>query len=655
MISHSRVELLLAEAIDFDLAVASAREVAEHLASCPACAAYAAALRTDAERVSQMPRHHAPPRVRAALEQAARRPARRAGGRVQLLLAAALLLGLLLGAALLVGSRLQRPDDLLPAWAWSRHEGTVAMPFVMGAGSGVVVGFRGDESGLEAVRSTDGITWTAVAAIDPLDKARVAAIAAKAGGGSDAFVAVGSSTEASEIGRAAAWVSDGAGGWNRAPDGPDLGNASGSGGSDMTAVAWGQGKWVAGGAEWNESVGQDGVTWTSPDGLNWSRATLPDAGLGIMGLVAGGPGFVAVGSSESVEGDMMPGAHVGIWTSVDGTIWTRVPDGPIFANSTISAVVSGGPGLVAVGSTIDPIDPNGVFFPAIWTSADGLTWTKEATPTDPNPWVSVEGSLQGRIISNVVATPEGFVAVGTEFGLTSKFLQRAVVWTSRDGRSWARVPHDPVFDGGEDSGFRYGMRAVYLIGNRLIATGETPGGPTVWVSPPEPGTLPGQGGTTPEPGATEPDGSAPASFDVGAATFHADACTALLELELAVGNGAGVRGPEAKALFDALDARDPEAILAAVPPVRNHLNRAAEIVANWSRWPPGEETFGWLNPFVPQLLTNVDDIERDARAGIAPDADWVALMNEEIATGFTRIREATQEAFRQAPPEWSAC
>lgn len=562
----------------------------------------------------------------------------------------------LAGVALaLVGCGVAAPETSPRGTSWSRHEGMVAMPFVIGAGSGVVVGFRGDESGLEAVRSIDGITWAAVAVIDPLDKARVAAIAARAGGGSDAFVAVGSSTEASEIGRAAAWASDGTGGWKRSPDLPDLGNSSGSGGSAMSAIAWGQGKWVAGGVEFNENVGQDGVVWTSPDGLNWSRATLPDAGLEIMGLVAGGPGFVAVGSSESVEGDVMPGLHSGIWTSVDGTIWTRVPDAPMFANSTISAVVTGGPGLVAVGTTVAPPNVNGVFAPAIWTSADGLTWAKEATPTDPTPWTMVEGTLQGRIISNIVATPEGFVAVGMEFGLTSKVLQRAVVWTSRDGRSWARVAHDPVFDGGEDPGFRFGMRAVYLIGNRLTATGETPGGPTVWVSPPEPGTLPGQA----EPGATQPGGpaasSVPMSFDPGAAAFHADACTALLELELAVGDGAGVPGPEARALFDALDARDPEAILAAVPPVRNHLDRAAEIVENWPRWPPGEETFGWLNPFVPQLLTNVDDIERDARAGIAPDADWVALMNEEIATGFMRIREATQEAFRQAPPEWSAC
>jgi hypothetical protein len=85
------------------------------------------------------------------------------------------------------------------------------------------------------------------------------------------------------------------------------------------------------------------------------------------------------------------------------------------------------------------------------------------------------------------------------------------------------------------------------------------------------------------------------------------------------------------------------------------MHRAAEVVANWSRWPPGEETFGWLNPLVDQLLFTLDDLERDARAGIAPDLGMAAFMNEESSTQYRRIREAAEEAFRQAPPEWSAC
>jgi hypothetical protein len=224
------------------------------------------------------------------------------------------------------------------------------VPLVIGVGNGVLVGFGASEGGAEAFRSTDSISWTAVDVIDPLDNAGVADIAARTGEGSDAFVAVGSWTGEGQIGRAAAWVSDGTGGWKRAPDGPDFANSGGSGGTGMSAVAWGQSRWVAGGVEFNESSGQDGVIWTSPDGFNWSRVTLPDPGMGIMDLVAGGPGFVAVGTSESVAPDV---SRSGIWTSVDGTIWARVPDSPIFANAGISAVVAGGPGLVAVGYSID--------------------------------------------------------------------------------------------------------------------------------------------------------------------------------------------------------------------------------------------------------------------------------------------------------------
>jgi hypothetical protein len=429
---------------------------------------------------------------------------------------------------------------------------------------------------------------------------------------------------------------------------------------------------VAGGVEWSEGSGQDGVVWTSPDGFNWSRATLPDPGLGIVGLVAGGPGFVAVGSSESVDGDAMPGAHSGIWTSVDGTIWARVPDGPIFANSSITAVVTGGLGLIAVGSMIDAVDVNGVFAPAIWTSTDGLTWTREATPADPNTWTSVVGTLQGRIISSLVATPDGFVAVGTEFGLTPRNLHRTAVWASRDGRAWSRVPHDPVFDGAEDSSLSFGVRAVYLIGERLIATGSTPGGPTVWVSPPEAGALPGQTGPrvtpggpvvplpTSDPGPTVPAGAAPtpapmAPDELGAASFQADVCTTLQRLEQAIGDGAGTRGPEAGALFDALEARDPDAIIAAIPPARGHLDATVALLDTWTPWPPGEATHNMLSPFVRHLLINLDTIEFDAKAGVAPEAGFAALVDAESASQFAQLLEASREAFSHSPPEWAGC
>jgi hypothetical protein len=143
--------------------------------------------------------------------------------------------------------------------------------------------------------------------------------------------------------------------------------------------------------------------------------------------------------------------------------------------------------------------------------------------------------------------------------------------------------------------------------------------------------------------------------ELGAAAFQADMCTTLLEVEQAIGNAAGARGREAEALFDALEARDPDAILAAVGPVRNHVDVAAEIVANSIPWPPGEETRSLLESLLRHLATTLEDIERDAQAGIAPDAGAAAFVDAETGRQFQRILEASQEAFAQAPPEWAGC
>jgi hypothetical protein len=65
-------------------------------------------------------------------------------------------------------------------------------------------------------------------------------------------------------------------------------------------------------------------------------------------VVAGGPGLVAVGLDESV-GD----TDAAVWTSPDGLTWTREPhDEAVFGGPGFQEMVwitPGGPGLVAVG------------------------------------------------------------------------------------------------------------------------------------------------------------------------------------------------------------------------------------------------------------------------------------------------------------------
>jgi len=118
---------------------------------------------------------------------------------------------------------------------------------------------------------------------------------------------------------------------------------------------------------------KDAAVWVSPDGISW-EAVGDQAALGgpdnqtMNDVVAGGPGLVAVGEEETPDG------YDGVvWVSENGRDWSRVadPDG-VFGGpgwQDIRSVVTGGPGLVAVGS-VEGADQ-------VWTSADGLTWVKE--------------------------------------------------------------------------------------------------------------------------------------------------------------------------------------------------------------------------------------------------------------------------------------
>lgn len=71
----------------------------------------------------------------------------------------------------------------------------------------------------------------------------------------------------------------------------------------------------------------------------WSRHELGRDGPMLSSLVVGGPGFIGGGAS---------GEDAAIWTSSDGLAWTRTagaPSGP----GRVNGLAAGGPGFVAVG------------------------------------------------------------------------------------------------------------------------------------------------------------------------------------------------------------------------------------------------------------------------------------------------------------------
>jgi hypothetical protein len=193
--------------------------------------------------------------------------------------------------------------------------------------------------------------------------------------------------------------------------------------------------------------GYPGV-WSSPDGITWSAVSLEQEAFGdgkaaMTSVTAGGPGLVAVGQD---------GWSAAVWTSPDGITWTRIPHDPaVFGTGLVGDdlwapqtamrdVIVGGPGLIAVGEEgVWGGSKNGTTgIAVVWTSPDGITWTR--VPHDEE----VFGGEGFPKISSVTVGGPGLVAVG-EYELDN--TGRALVWNSPDGRNWTRVPYDEAIFG----------------------------------------------------------------------------------------------------------------------------------------------------------------------------------------------------------------
>ena len=121
---------------------------------------------------------------------------------------------------------------------------------------------------------------------------------------------------------------------------------------------------------------------------------------------------------------------------------------------------------MAVGSTYQGEDNDAVVF----TSADGVTWQRAAGPGGAFGGPGWQG------MHAVTAGGPGWVAVGYA---ASEEDWAAAVWTSADGLTWARVPHDEALFGGENDQEMFGVIAA---GPGLVAVGVDDDAPAVWLS-----------------------------------------------------------------------------------------------------------------------------------------------------------------------------
>jgi hypothetical protein len=225
------------------------------------------------------------------------------------------------------------------------------------AGGLVAVGYSPPKWTAAAWTSPDGSTWV-LHQIDPSEFSFAVAVATGADGN---LVAVGRSGSLP-----VAWTTADGVTWQRQSV-PTVGHDGVA--ERMTTVVATDTGYLAGGSSGPELFERHARFWTSPDGVTWEPVPDDDvafANAEVRSIARFGDGFVAVGVVGSVQD------HTGAvsWTSPDGVHWTRVDD-PAFTGGTAVSVTSAPfGGLVAVGSDLDRHDA------VAWVSPDGRKWTR---------------------------------------------------------------------------------------------------------------------------------------------------------------------------------------------------------------------------------------------------------------------------------------
>ncbi len=225
----------------------------------------------------------------------------------------------------------------------------------------------------------------------------------------------------------------------------------------------------------------DAAMWVSPDGRTWNRLDDPSLGGGgtqrISSLVVGPNGLVAGGTNFLPNEFGLYELDARVWVSADGSTWSAIDDatfgGPGW--QYITSVVSGPDGLVAAGGDIlgRPGEDNDA---AVWTSPDGLVWTRVAD--------SDFARDRAQQISALTVGANEVIAVGYDTGPIGNRLP--AVWLSPDGTSWVRVADPGLTEPGHRwmSGIAAGDTAVVAVGTDGT---RNAGDPAVWLLGPRRG------------------------------------------------------------------------------------------------------------------------------------------------------------------------
>jgi len=421
MTTHDRFLELVSAEMDFELTPAELSALRGHLAGCAVCRGQAEALRSDARAIAALPAFRPTPE---AAEVVLGRIIRSRPNRVALrLVAIAALLALAALAAAAVGAELLRQ---------SRNDGLVVAPSPQRPDP--------DRPAASPTAALPRIGWQVAGDVfeigTPEQFTTIASsvVGFVAVGGQDCTVDSGGALEQCF---AQVYHSPDGRSWTRAADtntalelgthhplsGPGVGMVDVAG-SDSGFVVIG----YAGDADFGVAI------WTSPDGRTWERQP-PDpafASAQVTAVARSGGRWIVAGSLY-----LEAAPRAAAWVSTDGRAWQRAPDGPVFEvggyidtgehpdAGGMTALATDGATIVGSGQVCDTA--GGSCVAAVWSSVDGLTWTRELLSA-----VTADGQILvgGRLVQGEA----GYLLLGTaclETGCTG-----SGAW-SADGQTWA--------------------------------------------------------------------------------------------------------------------------------------------------------------------------------------------------------------------------
>ncbi|MCX7424957.1 MAG: hypothetical protein NTW96_04930 [Planctomycetia bacterium] len=221
--------------------------------------------------------------------------------------------------------------------------------------------------------------------------------------------------------------------------------------------------WIVGGDPLQGHYQTD--VWNSTDGVNWTQVNVGNpAPWGERVLhhtltfqnkiwVMGGQTLPPYVSSppEAFYND--------VWNTTDGINWTPVPtEGPMWEPRGMignNVVFNNRMWILGGGTYNTPTTPDRKYYNDVWSSADGVSWTKhlDSAPWDPREYHDVA------VFDNKMWVMEGYN--GTLGG------NRKDVWYSENGVDWTEVPNTPWAPRHAASVYTYDDALWMVAGNNM--------------------------------------------------------------------------------------------------------------------------------------------------------------------------------------------